>query len=186
MLKGFMLKGPVPKRLMPNLPVWLFSLVRWPSPETTEWFNLRAALWWVVLLWPSLHLFAANPSFSSLERWAGEGTWQIVMGAALVAQCIAVCVGNRWGRVGALAAFGMIWAFIAVQFWTGSPHICGIPRNTGVGLYSALSCDCYAVAIHLVRLWYIDRLARQAHVSASMNSADLSPVDASPAGAHTH
>jgi len=42
---------------------WLFSLLRWPSAETTESFCLRVAAWWVLMLAPGLHLFASNPAF---------------------------------------------------------------------------------------------------------------------------
>lgn len=129
------------KRL-PALSGWLFSLLRWPSVETTESFCLRAALWWVFLLAPCLQLFASSPAFFSLAHVGTEGRWQMALGLGLTLQVVAVLCGNVWMRVGSLTIFGFVWAFA-----------------TGIGPYAALSLDCMVVAIHLVRLWYIDHLA---------------------------
>ena len=149
------------KRLSP-FPGWLFSILHWPSPETTEWFCLRSAIWWVIQLAPCLHLFAVNSAFSGLSHYGSEGRWQMLLGGMLTVQVAAVLLGNVWLRVGALALFGTIWAFIVGLFWTSAPHgWLGIPRNTGIGIYGSLSADCMIVAIHLVRLWYVDHLIKQ-------------------------
>lgn len=147
---------------LPALPGWLFSVLRWPSPETTEFFCLRSAFWWVIQLAPCLHLFASNAAFAGLAHYGAEGRWQALLGGLLLCQIAAVLLGNVWLRVGALALFGTAWAFITGLFWTSAPHaMLGIPRNTGIGVYGSLSADCMLVAIHLVRLWYVDHLIKQ-------------------------
>ncbi len=150
------------KRL-PALSGWLFSLLRWPSVETTESFCLRAALWWVFLLAPCLQLFASSPAFFSLAHVGTEGRWQMALGLGLTLQVVAVLCGNVWMRVGSLTIFGFVWAFVAGLFWASSPRGAGVvPLSTGIGPYAALSLDCMVVAIHLVRLWHIDHLAAAA------------------------
>lgn len=150
------------KRL-PALQGWLFSLLRWPSVETTESYCLRAALWWVFLLAPCLHLFASNPAFLSLAHVGTEGRWQMALGLGLALQVVAVLCGNVWMRVGSLTIFGFVWAFVAGLFWASSPRGAGVvPLSTGIGPYAALSLDCFVVANRLVVIWYIDHLAGQA------------------------
>ena len=145
----------------PSWKGWLFCVLHWPSAETTEWFCIRSAIWWVIQLAPCLHLFATNHAFRGLETRGSEGRWQMVLAGLLLGQIAAVLLGNLWLRVGALFAFGTVWAFIAALFWTSSPHgALGLPRNTGIGVYAGLSADCYLVAIHLVQIWYIDHLTR--------------------------
>lgn len=144
---------------------WLFSILRWPSPETTEWFCLRTALWWVLQLAPCLHLFAVNAQFDGLKHYGPEGDWQAVMAALLLGQALAVCLGNLWMRVGSLVCFSGLWAFFAGLFWASSPRLYGLPRNTGIGIYASLAVDCMVVAIHLVTLWWIDHLSRRRKAS---------------------
>lgn len=157
---------------LPALTGWLFSVLHWPSPETTEWFCQRAALWWVIQLAPALHLFAVSPSFSGLAAYGTEGHWQALLAALLATQTLAVLLGNLWMRVGTLFAFSGIWAFIGGMFWASSPHFrlspvpglthtAEIARNTGIGVYASLAADCLVVAIHLVYRWYVDYLAEQ-------------------------
>ena len=151
---------------------WLFSVLHWPSPETTEWFCQRAALWWVIQLAPALHLFAVSPSFSGLAAYGTEGHWQMLLLGLLATQTLAVLLGNLWMRVGTLLLFSAIWAFIAGLFWASSPHFrlspvpglthtAEIARNTGIGVYASLAVDCTVVALHLVYRWYVDHLAEQ-------------------------
>jgi len=140
---------------------WLFSLWHWPSPETTEWFCLRTALWWVIQLAPCLHLFAVSGSFHGLAHYGSEGRWQMLMAALLLGQVLAVCLGHAWMRIGALLTFGTIWGFFAGIFWASSPHLYGVPRNTGIGVYAGLAVDCMIVAVHLIRREWWDHLIRR-------------------------
>ena len=160
------------QKRLPSFAGWLFSVLHWPSPETTEWFCQRAALWWVIQLAPALHLFAVSPSFSGLAAYGSEGHWQMLLFLLLTTQTAAVLLGNLWMRVGTLFAFSGIWAFIAGLFWASSPHFrlspvpglthaAEIARNTGIGVYASLAVDCAVVAIHLVYCWYVDYLAGQ-------------------------
>ncbi len=154
------MKSITPLRAKPSvLTGWLFSVLHWPSPETTEWFCLRSALWWVIA--PCLHLFAVNGAFSGLAHFGPEGQWQVVLGAMLVLQITGACIGRVWLRVGTLVCFSALWAFFAGMFWADSPHIHGLPRSTGVGIYLSLAADCMIVATHLVKLWYIDHRTRR-------------------------
>ena len=140
---------------------WLFSVLHWPSPETTEWFCLRTALWWVLQLAPCLHLFAVNTQFDGLKHYGPEGRWQMVIAGLLLGQVLAVCLGRVWMRVSFLVAFAAVWGFFAGMFWASSPHLFGIARNTGVGVYISLAADCLIVAGHLVYRWLIDHWTRQ-------------------------
>lgn len=140
---------------------WLFSLWHWPSPETTEWFCLRTALWWVIQLAPCLHVFGVNSAFSGLAHYGPEGRWQLAMALLLLLQVAGVCCGHVWLRVGSLVCFSALWAFFAGMFWADAPHLHGLPRNTGVGIYASLAADCMIVAVHLTKIWYIDHLSRR-------------------------
>jgi hypothetical protein len=162
------------KLISPALTGWLFSLWHWPSPETTEWFCLRAALWWVIQLAPCLHLFGVSSSFDGLAHYGPEVHRQILVAGLLAVQVLGVCLGNIWIRVGTLSCFGALWAFFAGMFWASSPHLYGLPRNTGIGIYFSLAVDCMIVAIHLVKLWYIDHLSRrEEHVRENKRAREV-------------
>lgn len=150
--------------------LWLFSLVGWPSPETTEWFCLRSALWWVIQLAPALHLFTVSPAFAGLAHYGTEADWQMRLGGLLLLQVVAVLVGRVWMRVTALFAFAAIWAFIAAMFWASSPHAAGIARNTGVGVYVALAVDCVVVGWHLAYWGVVDVLTHRQFASFQSNT----------------
>ena len=166
------------KRTSSHLSGWLFSLVGWPSPETTEWFCLRSALWWVIQLTPALHLFTVSATFSGLARYGSEADWQMRLGGLLLGQIVAVLAGRVWMRVTALFAFGAIWAFIAGMFWASSPHAAWLARNTGVGVYAALALDCVIVGLHLSYRGILDWLVLRERKLADAMLADAMLADA--------
>ncbi len=161
----------------PALTDWLFSFWHWPSPETTEWFCLRSALWWVIQLAPCLTLSITSPVpkivFTGLAHLGPYWCWQMLIGGLLLAQVAGVCLGRVWLRVATLTLFSAVWAFFTGMFWADTPHLYGLPRNTGIGIYASLAyaslalayaslaADCMIVAIHLVKLWWIDHLSRR-------------------------
>lgn len=155
------LTGKIAKPRSGHFALWLFGLVGWPSPETTEWFCLRSALWWVIQLAPVLHLFAVSPAFAGLARYGTEGQWQLLLLGLLIVQIIAVLTGRVWMRVSALFAFGSVWAFVAGMFWASSPHAGWLARNSGVGIYVAMAVDCIVVGLHLAQRGFVDFLAHR-------------------------
>lgn len=171
MQKSKLIKAKLPSHTS-HFAGWLFSLVGWPSPETTEWFCLRSALWWVIQLAPALHLFAVSSSFAGLARYGSEGQWQVRLVILLAAQIIAVLTGRVWMRATALFLFSSAWAFVAAMFWASSPHAGWLVRNTGVGPYAALAVDCAIVGLHLGARGFLDFLGRRelcrlSHLSSS-------------------
>ncbi len=171
-------KGAKPRRFS-HLSGWLFSLVGWPSVETTESFCLRSALWWVIQLAPALHLFAVSPSFAGLARYGSEGQWQVRLGIVLAMQLLAVLTGRVWMRVTALFLFGSVWAFVAAMFWASSPHLGWLARNTGVGVYAALAVDCVVVGLHLAARGFLDFLGRREKDFLSSSSSSI-PLNFTP------